>query len=161
MRSRFMGRIAAIMAALAVVGGCARAATFDRPADHIFSSGAGPAPTAHSIADALYRDAYGLDIQECPFFLARCIQANRNMRLLHVRLVADEVQCSPVAQWTDRCSFRLTETEGREVVRSRCTGYFGIVGTSHDPFRWGVDYGDYSRPAIICRSGRTERRAVA
>lgn len=168
------GRIVAIMAALAVLGGCAPAATapgtptpvaFDRPADHFPWFSSGPTPTEHSIANALYLDAYAIDLTECPFYLARCVRTRGDaMRRLRVRLEVDEVQCSPVADWKDRCSFRLTETEaGHDVVRSRCTGNFNIVGTAHDPMRWGVDYdhaGDDSQPAIICRRGRTERRAV-
>lgn len=160
------GQIGAIVAALAVLGGCAPAATpvaVSRPADHHPWFSSGPTPTEHSIANALYHDAYAIDVRECPFYLARCVRT-RDLRSLPVRLAVHEVHCSPVAEEQDRCSFRLTETEeGRGVVRSRCTGYFNIVGTSHDPMRWGVDYRhaeDDPPPAIVCRSGRSERRAV-
>lgn len=167
------GQVVAIMAALAVLGGCAPAATapgtptpvaFNRPADQHPWFTSGPTPTERSLANALYQDAYAIELTECPFYLARCKRTRGDMRSLHVRLEVDEIQCSPVADWQDRCSFRLTETEaGRNVVRSRCAGHFNVVGTSHDPMRWGVDYqhaGDDSPPAIICRRGRTERRAV-
>src|SRR5687768_17491496 len=131
MRRRFMGpgQIVAIMAALAVLGGCAPAATapstptpvaFNRPADRHPWFSSGPTPTERSIANALYQDAYALDISECPFYLARC-ERTRDMRTLRVQLEVDEIQCSPVADWQDRCSFRLTETEAGRNVRSRCT----------------------------------------
>jgi hypothetical protein len=158
------GRIVAIVAALAVLGGCAPAVTIDRPADQFPWIMSGPTPTARSIAYALYQDAYAIDLRECPFYLARCVRTY-DLRLLPVRIEVDEVRCSPEPGWHDRCSFRLTETKaGHDVVRSRCTGHFEVVGTSHDPMRWGVNYfhlRDESQPAVICRRGRTERRAVS
>ncbi len=164
-------RIVAVMAALAVTSGCVPATTaggppapaaWNRPADQHPWFMSGPTPTASAIENALYQDAYNIDLSECPFYLVTCVRTRGERRTPNFQLEVDEVRCSPVAEWQDQCTFRLTETiaDGTS-VRSQCSGNFEVVGTSHDPHRWGVDYGeDDAQPAVVCRRGRTERRAV-
>jgi hypothetical protein len=173
-----LGAMAAVMAALAMLAGCVPAASeggtappvsWRRPAHLDPWYSAGTSPTAHAIEIALYEDTYEIDLSECPFHLAACewVRAPHSRgvrRTPHAELKVDEVQCSPVAEWQDRCTFRLTERiAGQAAVRSRCSGYFNVVGHSHMPSRWGVDYrwsGDDSQPAMVCKRGRTERRAL-
>jgi hypothetical protein len=164
------GCIAALVAALAMVTGCAPAGAGAGAADpaaarpaHLYPwFHAGPSPTASSIEYALYQDAHEIDLEECPFYLLSCTWNSPGQP--GARLQVDDARCSPAGPFNDRCTFRLTETvAGREAVRSRCEGRFETVGTSEQPARWGVDYGHGETdppPAIICRSGRVERRAV-
>ncbi|HEU0015709.1 MAG TPA: hypothetical protein VFQ45_18675 [Longimicrobium sp.] len=157
------GRIAAFAAALLAAGGCAAkasgagaapAAGWTRPEDHAPWVMSGVSPTDISIEFALTEDFVELTREHCPFRVLRCSDSNDGQE--HRLLSVDDVACAPVAQFRDRCTFRLSEElPGRRPVRSRCRADFGIVGTSHYPSRWAVDRDDESgRPIITCRRTR-------
>lgn len=151
-----------VVAALAATSGCASAGPSGaslRPAHLDPWRAAGVTPTASSIEYALYEGAHDADVEQCPFHLATCPTAQPRAR---ARLTVDRVRCTAVAGFQDRCTFRLTETiPGHDPVRSRCSGHFSPVGTSHDLARWEIDW--YGRaapktgPALVCKRGRIQR----
>lgn len=165
------GRRLVIVAALVVAGGCRASAGGDaaslRPAQLDPWRAAGATPTASSIEYALYEGAHDSDMEQCPFHLATCVWRRPTAQpRARARLTVDRVRCTAVAGFQDRCTFRLTETiPGHDPVRSRCTGHFTPVGTSHDLARWEIDW--YGRgaprtgPALVCKRGRVVRYGEA
>lgn len=113
----------------------------------------GVSPTASSIEHALRQSARYDPPEECPLRLFRC---GEEVPREAVRV--DDVRCAPVAEFTDRCAFRFTEVlpgedggRGRS-VRTRCTGDFVPLGTSHTLPEWGIDT---SEDALLsCTPGR-------
>ncbi len=152
-----------VVTALATASGCASPAAVPRPAHLDPWRGVGTTPTASSITDALYEGAHDSDLERCPFHLATCMwRRSAAQPRARARLTVDQVKCTPVEAFQDRCTFRLTETiPGHDPMRSRCTGYFTVTGTSHDPSRWEIDYhgrgAPLTGPALVCKRGRVER----
>lgn len=114
----------------------------------------GVSPDARWIRHAVHQGARYRTFDECPLRLLPCGREDLPREALRV----DEVRCAAVAESTDRCSFRLTETQlgenGEHVrsVRSRCTGHFVPVGTSHSPWEWALAWRDVPPPS--CRRSR-------
>lgn len=114
----------------------------------------GVSPDARWIRHAVHQGARYRTFDECPLRLLPCGREDLPREALQV----DEVRCAAVAESTDRCSFRLTETQlgenGEHVrsVRSRCTGHFVPVGTSHSPWEWALAWVDVPPPS--CRRSR-------
>lgn len=145
-------RLAALIAFL-LLAGCAETVPAPgwtrNPAQDPWHS-SGLSPDADSIRYALYEDVYELDAEVCPFARATCSDSNRSTA--GDIFTVETVSCRSVAEYEERCRFTLTERlPGRPQARSRCTAYFEIVGTSHDPMRWGVDEDDYDNARMKCR----------
>lgn len=115
-----------------------------------------PSPTVGWIESALRQLLLnGIAPEEdCPFHLLRC---EENAVVTNLRV--DALTCTAVSEYTDRCSFRITETipgeDGRPArrVRSRCTGTFAPGGTSHDPWQWTVSFHPDDTP-LSCKRSR-------
>jgi hypothetical protein len=109
----------------------------------------GITPTADSIRLALSLDVVGLENDPCPFRLAPCADGPGPTGFT---FQVANVACRPVERLEDSCRFDLVERRGGATARSRCEARFEIVGTSHDPMRWGVAGDDDAD--IRCRRQR-------
>ena len=148
----------ALVLAAFIAAGCAGTPAADPPAPEGWARDAaldpwalsGVTPTAASIAFALYEDVYELDWENCPFVAHTCSDANRSVT--EDFIAVGQVRCRPTGPNNDRCTFTLVEriADG-EPVKLRCTGDFNIVGTSHDPMRWGIMEDEYERLILRCR----------
>jgi hypothetical protein len=113
----------------------------------------GVSPDAGWVEHALREAAVYEVFEECPLRLLDCgtPQAPEALEVSHVRCVA-------VDESMDRCSFRLTETRPGEngaparSARSRCTGHFTPLGTSHSPWEWGL--ASWEAPPPSCTRSR-------
>lgn len=165
----------AVIAGLASVSGCTPTrlgtvapvpVTWTRSAQYAPWWMAGVTPTASAIEYTLDFDAFQIDLAECPFHQAQCLWSRTAPPRPRTQLKVDQLRCTPLAEYQDHCTFRLTESvQGHASVRSRCAGYFTIVGTSEEPSRWSIDYHVRDEPgetpALVCRRGRSTRRAVS
>ncbi|HEX6370488.1 MAG TPA: hypothetical protein VF006_16315 [Longimicrobium sp.] len=114
----------------------------------------GTSPDARWIAHALREAGFYGTFDECPLQFLDC-----GRRLIAGEaMVVTDIRCVAVDPVTDRCSFRLTETrpgaagERARSVRSRCTGHFWPLGTSHSPPEWGLK--SWQVPPPVCTPDR-------
>lgn len=113
----------------------------------------GVSPDADWIEDAVREAALYQTFEACPLRLLACGTRWASPDALEV----DDLRCVRVGPSTDRCSFRLTETllgeNGRpRSVRSRCSGHFHPVGTSHSPWQWSA--ASWQVPPMSCTRSR-------
>jgi hypothetical protein len=117
-------------------------------------SGIGVSPDADWIEKALRGAAFYEVFEKCPLRLLHCGSPELGREALDVT----DVRCVAVNSYTDRCSFRLTETrmgpdsEPARSVRSRCTGHFRPVGTSHSLPEW--ELASWEVPPPSCTRSR-------
>lgn len=153
-----IGRIAAGLAVLLTVGGCAFSGGSaamrreNRPLDSWPWVYGGTTPTPGDIQGAmgfLYREWLGAS---CPFSLLTCDR--NNPRLAAGVVTVTGVRCA-YADWnSERCGFRMTETvAGKPPAHSRCRAVLRLVGTAHTPPVWEVNPFD-EPPRINCTRTR-------
>lgn len=116
--------------------------------------GIGMSPDADWIEKALRGAAFYEVFEKCPLRLLHCGSPELGREALDVT----DVRCVAVNPYMDRCSFRLTESRmGPELepvrsVRSRCTGHFRAVGTSHSLPEW--ELASWEVPPASCTRSR-------
>ncbi|HLM66750.1 MAG TPA: hypothetical protein VK358_04440 [Longimicrobium sp.] len=111
----------------------------------------GPSPTVAWVEQALRSHQRHQPPSSCPFQLLRCGRSEPGSAL-----GVDRLACRAVDRYTDRCSFRLTETvPGREGGRPRsatsaCTAIFTPVFGAHFPAEWALSWFPEHAPALRC-----------